>query len=192
MMTRKKDIAGRLQLTLIALVFFGPLILAAWLYFSGTGFQPAGRTNKGELLEPIVALPEALPGTGLLEQIDGRWLLVYANDGACDDACKQAIYTLRQARLMLGKDMDRLGRVLLRVESSPDSVVLGESFVGTITLVDDALSELLQAQKPSNVAPGGYYLIDPLGNLVMYFPPELDPAEMVEDIEHLLELSRIG
>ena len=191
-MTRKKDIAGRLQLTLIALVFFGPLILAAWLYFSGTGFQPAGRTNKGELLEPIVALADALPESRLLEQNDGRWLLVYANDGACDDTCNQAMHTLRQARLMLGNDMDRLGRVLLRVASAPDSVVLGESYIGTMILEDDALSQLLQAQRPAHVVPGGYYLIDPLGNLVMYFSPELDPTEMVEDIEHLLELSRIG
>ena len=39
---------------------------------------------------------------------------------------------------------------------------------------------------------GGYYLVDPLGNLVMYFQPDIDPQAMVEDIKHLLELSRIG
>ena len=191
-MMKEKDIAGRLQLTLIALVFFGPLILAAWLYFSGAGLQPAGRTNKGALLEPIVSLPELVPGSRLLEHIDGHWLLVYANTGACDDSCKQALYTLRQSRLMLGNDMERLKRIFLRVESVPDTVVLGENYAGTITLVDDELSDLLQAKKPASAAGGGYYLVDPLGNLVMYFPPELDPAAMVEDIEHLLELSRIG
>ena len=44
-MTKQKDTAGRMQLVLLSLVFFGPLILAAWMYFSGTGFQPEGRTN---------------------------------------------------------------------------------------------------------------------------------------------------
>jgi hypothetical protein len=39
---------------------------------------------------------------------------------------------------------------------------------------------------------GGYYLVDPLGNLVMYFRPDLDPSDMVDDIKHLLRLSRIG
>jgi hypothetical protein len=34
--------------------------------------------------------------------------------------------------------------------------------------------------------------VDPLGNLVMYFPPDLDLRDMVEDIQHLLDLSRIG
>ena len=191
-MKKEKDIKGRLQLTLLALVFFGPLILAAWLYFGGTGLQPDSRTNKGELLEPIIALPEVLPGSPLLEQLDGQWSLVHVNTGPCDDACKQAIYTLRQSRLMLGSDMERLQRVLLRAESAPDTVVLGEEYAGTITLVDDALSGLLLGKRPISVTAGGYYLVDPLGNLVMYFPPELDPSAMVKDIEHLLELSRIG
>ena len=191
-MMKKKDIKGRQQLTLLALVFVGPLILAAWLYFGGAGLQPASRTNKGELLEPIIALPEVLPGSPLLEHLDGQWSLVYVNTDACGDACKQAIHTLRQSRLMLGSDMDRMNRVLLRVESAPDTVVLGDEYAGTITLVDDALSELLLGKRPISAAAGGYYLVDPLGNLVMYFPPELDPSAMVKDIEHLLELSRIG
>ena len=88
--------------------------------------------------------------------------------------------------------MDRLNRIFLRVGSAPDTVVLGDEYAGTITLVDDELSDFLQGKRPISVAGGGYYLVDPLGNLVMYFPPELDPSAMVRDIEHLLELSRIG
>jgi hypothetical protein len=99
---------------------------------------------------------------------------------------------LRQSRLALGNDRDRLGRVLLRVESAPDTVNPGENYAGTIILTDDALSEWLQDKKPAAAASGGYFLIDPLGNLVMYFSPKIDPSAMVEDIEHLLELSRIG
>ena len=191
-MMKEKDIRGRLQLTLLALVFFGPLILATWLYFGGAGLGPAGRTNEGELLEPIIALPEVLPESPLLEHFDGQWSLIHVNTGPCVDACKRAIHTLRQSRLMLGSDMDRMNRVLLRVESAPDTVVFGEEYAGTIALVDDALSELLLGKRPISVSAGGYYLVDPLGNLVMYFPPELDPSAMVKDIEHLLELSRIG
>ena len=68
-MTKRKDPAGRLQLFLISLVFFGPLILAAWLYFSGEGWRPAGRTNHGELLEPLVNIGEVLPGAAIHEEI---------------------------------------------------------------------------------------------------------------------------
>ena len=188
----KKDSGGRLQLALMALVFFGPLLLAAGMYFTGAGFQPAGRTNNGDLLQPVIPIADELPDSSLLDHIGGRWLLIYSNSGACEDACKRALYILRQSRLTLGNDMERLGRVLLHVESAPDTVIPGENYAGTIILTDDALGEWLQDKKPEAAAPGGYFLVDPLGNLVMYFSPEIDPSAMVEDIGHLLELSRIG
>ena len=191
-MTPKKGSAGRLQLVLIALVFFGPLFLAAGMYFTGASFQPAGRTNNGDLLQPAIPIADELPDSSLLDNIAGRWLLIYNNSGACEDACKRALYILRQSRLTLGNDMDRLGRVLLRSESAPDTVVPGENYAGTIILIDEALGEWLQDKRPEAAAPGGYFLVDPLGNLVMYFSPEIDPGAMLDDIEHLLELSRIG
>jgi hypothetical protein len=51
---------------------------------------------------------------------------------------------------------------------------------------------LLDNKRPAALPAGGYYLIDPLGNLVMYFRPDIDPADMVDDVKHLLRLSRIG
>jgi hypothetical protein len=101
-MTKKKDIAGLFKLVLIASVFFAPLILATWLYVSGTGFRPEGKTNHGEILQPLINIRDVLPDFN-----NGHWLLIYANDGDCDAACEYALYTLRQSRLMLGKEMDR-------------------------------------------------------------------------------------
>ncbi len=191
-MTRRKDIKGRLQLALISLVFFGPLILAAWLYFSGSGLTPEGRTNHGALLEPIINIEESLPGSSIVERGDGRWLLVYVNEAACGEECEFALYTLRQSRLMLGKEMDRLERVFLHGDTAPDTVFLDDQHAGLISIRDGGLSGLLQNKKPAELAAGGYYLIDPLGNLVMYFHPGIDPSEMVEDIKRLLKHSRIG
>ena len=191
-MTKQKDPAGRVQLFLISLVFFGPLILAAWLYFSGTGFQPEGRTNHGQLLEPLVNIGEALPDSRVHEHNQGHWLLVYSNSAACDDPCEFALLTLRQSRRMLGQEMDRLRRVFLHGDTVPDTVFLASEHSGLITLKDNSFSELLENKRPRNLAAGGYFLIDPLGNLVMYFRPDIDPGDMVVDIDHLLELSRIG
>ncbi len=191
-MTHEKGIAARLQLLLIALVFIGPLILAAWLYFGGTALQPEGRTNHGELLEPIVNIRDAVPESPLHEHNDGHWLLVYPNEGVCDAACEFSLYTVRQSRLMLGKEMDRLGRVFLHGESLPDTVYLAEEHEGLVALSDSRINALLNNKRPKAVSAGGYYLVDPLGNLVMYFPPEIEPSDMVEDIKHLLKFSRIG
>ncbi len=191
-MSKQRDTRGRLQLILLALVFFGPLIIATWLYFGGRELQPAGRTNHGSILQPIVTVPDVLPGAPITQHLDGHWLLIYLNDGACDAACDRSLYTLRQARLMLGNDMDRLLRVYLHGEMPPDRSALADDYAGTLALRDSELSGLLQSSKPSGAPPGGFFLVDPLGNLVMYFRSDLDPGAMVEDISHLLELSRIG
>lgn len=183
---------GRSQLLLIAAVFFGPLIVAAWLYYSGAALQPEGRTNHGALLEPIVNVAEVSPGSPLLAENEGHWLLLYMYAGECDDPCEYGLYSLRQMRLMLGREMERVKRVFLHGDSLPDTVDTAGEHAGLITLRDERLTQALSEKKPAELAAGGYYLIDPLGNLVMYFHPELDPGEVVDDVKRLLKLSRIG
>ena len=184
--------SGRLQLLLIAFAFIGPLLIAAWLYFQGDPLHPAGKTNHGELLEPIINVSDELPVSPVHRQYDGAWLLLYANIVACDERCHEALYTLRQSRLMLGKEMDRVRRVFLHGDSPPDTVFLAHEHQGLITIQDSRLDSLLQNKKPADLPAGGYFLIDPLGNLVMYFRPDIDPSDMVDDIKRLLKLSRIG
>lgn len=191
-MTTQKTGKGRVQLLLIAAVFLGPLALAAWLYFAGQDLTPVGRTNNGALLQPISNLVEALPESPLHPHNNGYWVLLYANDAACDEACAHSLYTLRQSRLMLGKEMDRLVRVFLHGDTAPDTVLLANEHEGLVTLHDSSLKDHLDNKKPVDLDAGGYYLVDPLGNLVLYFRPDIDPSAMVEDIKHLLELSRIG
>jgi cytochrome oxidase Cu insertion factor (SCO1/SenC/PrrC family) len=36
------------------------------------------------------------------------------------------------------------------------------------------------------------YIIDPLGNLMMYYPPDADPSGMLKDLKKLLKYSKIG
>lgn len=183
---------SRLQLALIAVVFLGPLVAAAWLYNQGESHTPSGRTNHGELLEPFVSVSDHLSALAVAGQQGRSWLLIYANDARCDDPCRRMLYTYRQVRLMLGKEMDRVRRVFLHGDSLPDTVFLTKEHPGLITIEDSSLSRLLNNKRPAELPAGGYFLIDPLGNLVMYFQPDLDPAKMVDDIKHLLRLSRIG
>ncbi len=182
---------GRVQLLLIAAVFFGPLLVAAFMYYGGT-FQPDGRVNHGALLEPIVNLHDEAPELDLSAEAEGKWLLIFEDRGACGDECREGLYTTRQSRLMLGREMDRVQRVFLHGDTPPDTLFLDEEHQGLIALADEPLSALLSSKKPRELADGGYYLVDPLGNLVLYFGPDIDPGDMVDDIKRLLRLSRIG
>ena len=190
-MTGKKTTWARIQMLLIASVFFGPLVVATVMYYGGY-FQPEGRSNHGALLEPIVSVAEQLPNSAAVRQADGYWSLIYSERGECGDACKNGLITLRQSQKMLGKEMDRLKRVFLHGESSPDTVLLSDEHAGLVALRDDALTALLNNKKPAELTAGGFFLMDPLGNLVMYFEPDINPGDMVEDLKHLLKLSRIG
>ena len=184
--------SARLHLALIAAVFFGPLLIAAWLYYGGYFADSLRRSNHGTLLEPIVNLVDELPDSSLHDRQDGHWLLLFADPEPCADDCREGLYKIRQIRKMLGKEMDRVDRVFLHGATPPDTVFLAAEHPGLITLEEADLAGLLNNKRPVNQPAGGYFLIDPLGNLVLYFRPDIEPSDMVDDIKHLLRLSRIG
>lgn len=190
-MANKLNTGGRLQISIIALVFFGPLLLATWMYMSGR-LTPATSTNHGALISPVVSLQASVDRLPALAPGNAPWRMVYVNEGPCDQACDDALYRMRQIRLMLGKDMDRMGRVFLHGPSPPDKVKLLEQHRGLITISDKGLGELLAKGRPDELPPGGIYLVDPLNNLMMYFAPGIEPGDMADDLKHLLKLSRIG
>ncbi len=182
----------RLQLLLIATIFGVPLLLAAWMYYSGSVLVPRNSTNSGAILEPIVSLAGTLPQSEIHKVAPDQWLMLYVNTQPCDDTCSKNLLRLRQIRLMLGNDMNRLSRVFLHGDSVPDTVLMHDLHAGLKTITDNDLSVALEGKRPKQLRPGGIYLIDPLGNLVMYFAPELNPKAVADDIEHLLKLSHIG
>jgi hypothetical protein len=184
--------AGRKQLLLLAAIFIGPLLIAFLLYFKGAALQPEGRTNHGELLEPIVAIRDSLPESPLLQHTEEHWVLLYANERACDERCRESLHALRQTRLMIGREMDRVQRVFLHGAEPPDTVFLDAEHKGLAVIRDEQLSGLLRDKRPQQLAPGGLYLIDPLSNVVLYFSPDVDPQDVVSDVKRLLKLSRIG
>lgn len=190
-MTEPASKGARLQISVIALVFFGPLIVATWMYSTGS-LQPAVGTNHGTILEPIANLKELLPNSALPPRSVGPWRLLYVNSGECDVVCRDALLRLRQIRLMLGSEMDRVARVFLHGDPAPDKVFLKDQHAGLITISDKDLAELLQNHRPNGTSSGGIYLIDPLDNLIMFFSPDIDPGDMADDLKHLLDLSRIG
>ncbi|MBT8097513.1 MAG: hypothetical protein HKN35_01735 [Woeseia sp.] len=184
--------SGRLQLVLVALIFAVPLIAASWLYFSDSDVRPIGRTNNGTLLDPIVNMADELGDTALLARAENRWMLVYLPSGECAADCEDALYKQRQMRLMLGNDMSRVVRVLLHGPEAPDTLPDEQDDGGLVAVYDSAARQLLSNLHPQGRSADGFFLVDPLGNLVMFFPADITPRELVDDVEHLLKLSHIG
>ena len=182
---------GRLQLCAIAAVFLGPLLIANYMYWAGM-ITPGEPSNNGLLFDPIVSVRDELPGSALHSFADGKWVMLYASDEECESMCRESLFRMRQTHLMVGRDMDRIVRIFLHGDSPLDTAFLQQEHPDLKTIDDSSLASLLEEKRPDNLISGGIYLIDPHANLVMYFPPALDPPDLVEDVRHLLKLSRIG
>ncbi len=126
-----------------------------------------------------------------LSQLRGKWVILQIDSGSCGEACRRNLLYLRQMRLAQGKEMSRIERVwLLTDDAAPEPALLRE-FGGTY-VVGTARGAMLAEFSSGQDASGHIYVIDPLGNLILRFPKNPDPAQMVKDLARLLRGSRIG
>lgn len=187
--------ARRTMLLIVALLTM-PFAVAFGLYWFE--WRPATLGNHGELIQP----PQALPESGLAH-IDGRplptsalrgkWALVRVSQGACDSACQSDLQQMRQVQVALNKEMARLQRVL--IVSTPVDPALPE----LRRLYPDLLIAAPTASRAGDLwraALGSskhhFYVIDPLGNVMMRYTDKPDMQGMHKDLERLLKYSWVG
>ncbi|MEL6868494.1 MAG: hypothetical protein AAFO81_01710 [Pseudomonadota bacterium] len=177
---------GRWQLLALALVFFGPLLAAIGWYFLGD--VETASVNYGELIDPPVSLDAKLhfdSGTR------GRWTLLLKTDGRCDEICQQALVTVRQVRLATGREIDRIERAVLVVDSTQLADVVDQHPGLIVFDQDNTVGNEIQTAAAALPAPQ-IYIMDPLGNIMMRYPVDPDRKKMLTDIKKLLKFSRIG
>jgi hypothetical protein len=98
-------------LYLLLAMFFLPVATSFFLYY-GMEWRPSGNTNHGELLQPVRQLPASAG------ELQGKWALAYVGNGACNEACRHALYIARQTHLLVNKDMRRVNRIAIRHSSN--------------------------------------------------------------------------
>jgi hypothetical protein len=182
-------------LYLLLLVCTAPVVASYFAYYV---IPPEGRTNYGELVQPQRPVPplklRQLDGTPFdLASLRGRWLLLHVDAAQCADPCQRKLWKLRQVRLTTGKDRDRVERVYLIVDSAPLETMLLREYEGTLFLRADAteIARLMQGGDAAALT-GPIWVVDPLGHLMMRWPPDADPDRMKRDLGKLLRASRIG
>lgn len=176
----------RNRLTLIGLFALAivPLFGAYWLYQSTRTSVPWSTTNHGELLTPI----RSIAGCGLqsadgaVSMVDsGVWWLVTVSNGTCGEACGHAVHQLRQLHVLLGKDADRIKRALVELGGDGTDAELAERY-----------PQLHWFTGSAGVLRAGIYIVDPHGNLVLYYGYADAGKPVLEDLKKLLKVSHIG
>ena len=167
---------ARVKVAAVLAVCAAPFVLG-WLAYEYHWFS-GQRGNYGELIAPR-------PLGGALAPLRGKWVFVTVDAAQCAAACERKLYTVRQVRRGQGKDAERIERLWLLSDGAKPRAELLAAIEGSH--IAPANPELLRA------LPGDYiYLIDPLGNLMMRFPGDPDPAKLIKDLQRLLKYSRFG
>lgn len=189
---------SRALIIVIALTAVVPFTLA-W-YYARHPELIEKTSNYGQLIQPVrqldvsALLSKPVSAVDELSQIRGRWVLLQVAAGPCGPECADTLHKTHQGWLMLNKEMPRVKRLLLVEPSSAaaeSAAVKGDDAL-LIAGSNPAVIRELAAALGKPLADGMVVLLDPLGNLVLWYDGGFDPYKMVKDLKHLLKASQIG
>ncbi len=197
-MAGKEKSSNRWQVMLIALVFVAPVVGALF-------WKPTGYVNYGELVEPARPIKDVrlatLDGTPFrFSHLHHKWTLLYVGDQPCEKICKDSLYKIQQVRLAQSKNAHRVQSVYVVPAGggTTGAQLLISQHPGMIGLAAEeiAFKQLTEQFEVNSQSPlsgaGRIYVVDPLGNLMMSYPPNADPSNMNKDLRRLLKVSQIG
>ncbi len=180
----------------MALIFALPVV-AAWFFYFNPEYLPSGRSNRGELINPPVAIPPAAlrtpegdPFDG--ERLAGRWTLVVPSRPPCAAPCLDKLAEIRQIRLALGESRLSVERLLLFTSATGANPALGEDLAGTLvaSLGSEAAAQLLPQLGKEEALWDRVLILDPQGRLMMRYAPAAPPKDVLKDLERLLKASK--
>lgn len=190
---------GRIQMILLLLACAAPVIASYLAYYV---FKPeGGKTNYGTLIQP----PQAINPSWLDISFSGKWTLLVARPASeCrkgNDACVELLYLMRQVRLALGKEKNRVQLVWVvsdRLPVDPDIKQAYDPETAGFIIVPAPDSKngaaWLTWLNQQNLG-REIQLIDPSGEKMMVFPDKAESKDFVrmrKDLDRLLKLNRKG
>ena len=178
-----KNAASKRTLLLMIAVFVIPVVLAK-LALENDWFTKAA-TNKGQLLSPTIDM------TSVLQDTAPKWRMLYVMPENCDAVCENALFSINQVWLALGKESDRAEALVLATENSdPKALAALTQYPNVATM---------EISTPSQLTTNSVYIVDTQNNAMLFYQIKLERQDavmesrnMLADMRKLLKLSRIG
>tara|TARA_Y100000296_G_scaffold2208_1_gene2435 strand:- start:69 stop:608 length:540 start_codon:yes stop_codon:yes gene_type:complete len=175
--------ASKKTLIIMVAVFVLPVVMAK-LALDNDWFTK-GATNKGQLLAPTIDM------SALLKGAEPKWRLLYVMPNECDAVCENALFSINQVWLALGKESDRAQAVVVTTASSDQGAIAA--------LADYPFVETLSVTTPTELASSSVYIVDTQNNAMLFYEIKddrkdavMESRNMLADMRKLLKLSRIG
>jgi len=185
---------GRLVLVTIALMFFLPILLAWFLNFYSDFKRDAQGIHHGELIVPPLPLGDlkvTAIGASEVLSLEKKWTLIFLVSNQCDLTCEDKLYQLRQIRLAVGKDRDKVERVLV-VDKELDWSDYENSFQNQKVIVKGSPSYesiIKNLKSVKNFDSNAIYLMDAYGSLIMKYAYKTAPKGIIKDIERSIRVA---
>lgn len=175
------------RLILLAIVAIGVLPLLAALYFRYVS-PPEVKATTGQPLEPVRLPFELLQRTDgvALEhpEVSGKWLVIFAAPGSCDERCQHALYLTRQARTAQGRNMARVDRLWLLTDATPPAhdLLAAHPDLVLIKATDGRVLQLLGGGERRYIN-----LVDRRGLLVFRYADDPEPKAFIRELGKLIK-----
>lgn len=179
----KNNFASKKTLLMMVAVFVIPVVMAK-LALDNNWFNKAA-TNKGQLLTPTIDM------SPVLTDKEPKWRLLYVMPAQCDSRCENALFSINQVWLALGKESDRTEALVITTDQSDETALNALSKYPNVATLNS--NELPQLNTHS------VYIVDTQNNAMLFYQIKNDRKDavmesrnMLADIRKLLKLSRIG
>ena len=175
------------RLVLLAIVAIGLLPLLAALYFRYVS-PPEVKATVGQALAPVplpFELLQRADGAKLEHpEVGGKWLVVVAAPGGCDERCQHALYLTRQARTAQGRNMARIDRLWLVTDAVAPAAELMAAHPDLILIraTDDKVLQLLGGGGQRYIN-----LVDRRGLLVFRYSDDPEPKAFIRELGKLIK-----
>lgn len=197
----KTRMSPRTSLVLIAALFLLPLLLAWFMYSGANEYKPSSTRNFGQLVEPPLPLAWEdtilIPGvieseSGAVQTFSDHWVILYVVPDPCLESCFQEVSALRQIHRASGRHQARIRIALLMRALNPDKLETSlRNIYAKFYLISDLSGTLGITLEQAAGGEGSTYLIDPLGNIMMYYEAGADPNHLKVDLKRLLTWSKL-
>ena len=175
---------NKFTLLALALLFITPVIVAIIMNSKLITYSPNSYKNHGNFIKP----PIKITNKENLKSFEEFWTVLYAHTGKCDDSCIEMLDTLYRIRLTKGHKMKQVKLLVLHPES--DALTIPKQYSSieqqSYASSDDlsAILERLSLQSLGNKK--GLYLLAPEGFLMMSYPRDFEPRDVIKDLGLLL------
>ena len=178
-MTAKKEF------WMLLAMFILPIAFGTLFFYANPNYFSESTVNYGELIRPVIATDKndiEIDGDASLE---GIWTMVYVSS-RCDDACEKAVEDMTTIRTLMNADMRRIQRmIIIKDNSTPTS--------NDVSLIKVRATSKKLTESLKKYSENAIYLIDPIGNIMLYYEPQnIDIRLVIKDLKRLFKYSRIG